>query len=61
MSNNFKKKQEQERKKFKSWENPQVKDRYVRFAHNTLHNETLVSSWKTHQRIPYLQGQCHYH
>ena len=39
MSNNFKKKQEQERRKFKSWENPQVKDRYVRFAHNTLHNE----------------------
>ena len=43
MSSNVPKKQKEERKKFKSWENPKIKDTYIRFATETLKHETFKS------------------
>lgn len=41
MSNNFKKRQEKERKKFKSWESPKEKDRYIRFPHDAIQHKSF--------------------
>ena len=43
MSSSIKKKEKEERKKFKSWENPKVKDSYIRFGNETLRQETFMS------------------
>ncbi len=43
MANNFKKKQKEERKKFRSWECEFQKDRYIRFPHSALTHENFKS------------------
>lgn len=43
MSNNFKQRQEKENKKFRNWENPIIKDRYVRMPHEAINHEAFKS------------------
>lgn len=43
MANNIKAKQKEERKKFRDWENPKIKDTYIRFGTETLRHENFIS------------------
>lgn len=43
MSNNFKQRQEKENKKFREWENPVTKDRYIRMPHEAINHEAFAS------------------
>ena len=43
MANNIKAKQKEERKKFRDWENPKIKDTYIRFGTETLRHKNFIS------------------